>query len=325
MFSQTVHAVAATVGFTSWFLLWCSLVLGLAVRNGWAGTRVRHSTLNAAHGTVALLGLTLGVVHAGAQLAAPGGTVRFIDVLLPFVNPKDPVGVGVGVLSLELLLAAAVSVPIRKRLGHARWRAVHTLTYAAFLLLTAHVLISGSDVGPAWLWGIVLAAGVVVVALRVCCSSFVQRLRGHLLTRAVDRGRARMLTVDVDANKCQRFGFCEHEAPEVFRLEGNGRLTYRANVPAHAADRVVSAIEVCPARAIALRRPATTVQTADTGPLPHITPAAGIRTPARSAVSTESALRTGGLPIYPVDPGRDAPRGRPAGQPVRTHRRGRGR
>ena len=38
MFSQTVHAVAATVGFTSWLLLWGALVLGLVVRNGWAST-----------------------------------------------------------------------------------------------------------------------------------------------------------------------------------------------------------------------------------------------------------------------------------------------
>jgi len=167
---------------------------------------------------------------------------------------------------------------------------------------------------------------VVVVALRVGSSSTVQRARGRLLTRAVDRGRARTLAVDVDASRCQRFGFCEHEAPEIFKLESNGRLTYRAHVPADAAERVLSAIEVCPARAIALRRPATTVQTPDTGPLPHITPAAGIRAPARGASSTESALRTGGLPIFPVDPGRDRPRSRRGAvvEPIRTHRRGRG-
>ena len=102
--------------------------------------------------TLALLGLTLGVVHGGAQLAAPNGIVRLVDEVVPFVNPTDPVGVGAGALSLELFLAGALSVPIRKRLGQSRWRAVHTLTYAAFFLLTAHVLISGSDVGPTWLW-----------------------------------------------------------------------------------------------------------------------------------------------------------------------------
>ena len=329
MFSQTVHAVAATVGFTSWFLLWCSVVLGLAVRNGWAGTRLRHSTVHAAHGTCALLGLTLGIVHGAAQLAAPNGIVRVVDEVLPFVNPKDPVGVGAGALSLELFLAAAVSVPIRKRLGHARWRAVHTLTYAAFLLLTGHVLISGSDLGPVWLWGIVLAGGLVVVALWLGSTSVVGRVRGRMLDHAVDRGRAQTLTVDVDAAKCQRFGFCEHEAPEVFRLQSNGRLAYRAHVPADGADRVIRAVEVCPARAIALRRLATTVLTPDTGPMPHITPAAGIPAAPPVYASTESALRTGGLPIYPAAGGGEASQsGRfPVVQPMRTttHRRGRGR
>jgi ferredoxin len=329
VFSQTVHAVAATVGFTSWFLLWCSLVLGLAVRNGWAGTRVRHSTIHAAHGTCALLGLTLGMVHAGAQLAAPTGIVGLVDVVVPFVNPKDPVGIGAGVLAIELFLAAAVTVPVRKRLGHARWRAVHTLTYAAFLLLTGHVLISGSDVGPVWLWSTVFAGGVVVVVLWLGSTSLVGRVRGRLLNRAVDRGRAQTLTVDVDAARCQRFGFCEHEAPEVFRLQSNGRLAYRAHVPADGADRVIRAVEVCPARAIALRRLATTVLTPDTGPNPTITPAAGIPTAPRASASTESALRTGGLPIYPAATGPETPQsGRfPVVQPITTatHRRGRGR
>jgi sulfoxide reductase heme-binding subunit YedZ len=327
VFSQTVHAVAATVGFASWFLLWCSLVLGLAVRNGWAGTRVRHSTIHAAHGTCSLLGLTLGVVHGAAQLAAPNSIVRLVDQVVPFINPTDPVGIGAGVLALELFIAAAVTVPVRKRLGHSRWRAVHTLTYAAFMLLTAHVLISGSDVGSTWLWGGVLAGGVVVIVLWVGSTSLVSRVRGHIVTRAVDRSRAQTLAVDVDAARCQRFGFCEHEAPEIFRLQSNGRLAYRAHVPADAADRVIRAVEVCPARAIALRRLATTVLTPDTGPIPQITPAAGVPTAPR-ATSAESALRTGGLPIYPAASGGESPHsGRfPVVQPITTtQRRGRGR
>ena len=320
MFSQTVHAVAATVGFTSWFLLWCALVLGLAVRNGWAGTRVRHSSLQAAHGILALLGLALGVVHGVAQLAVPNGIVRLVDEVVPFVNPTDPVGVGAGVLSLELFLAAALSVPVRKRLGHARWRAVHGLTYGAFVLLTGHVLISGSDVGPTWAWLSVLTGCAMVVVLWISSTRLAARAGARLLRRAVDRGRAQTLAVDVDAGRCQRFGFCEHEAPEVFRLQGNGRLAYRAHVPADGAEGVIRAAEVCPARAIALRRLATTVLTPDTGPVPAVPPPAafsltadpGTHPAAPSAVdgtggatpdsSVGAALRTGGLPIFPPPP-----------------------
>jgi sulfoxide reductase heme-binding subunit YedZ len=318
VFSQTVHAVAATVGFTSWLLLWGALVLGLVVRNGWASTRVRHSTAEAAHMTLALLGLTLGVVHAGAQLAAPNGIVRLVDEVVPFVNPTDPVGVGAGVLSLELFLAGALSVPIRKRLGQSRWRAVHTLTYAAFFLLTAHVLISGSDVGPTWLWMSILAAAGIVVLLWLASTRLVSRIRVRLGRRSTARERAQTLMIDVDPTRCQRFGFCQHEAPEVFRLQGDGRLAYRTYVPAESVEPVIRAVGVCPARAIGLRRLPTTVVTPDTGPLPHITPAGGVPQPAPSSSAGFPTLHVGaGTPSRSVS--------RPPRTQTRAERRGRGR
>src|SRR4051794_41948797 len=110
--------------------------------------------------TLALLGLTLGVVHGGAQLAAPNGIVRLVDEVVPFVNPTDPVGVGAGVLSLELFLAGALSVPIRKRLGLMRWGAGPTLAYAVFILLSPDRVISTDVVGApqVWVWVLVGAA-----------------------------------------------------------------------------------------------------------------------------------------------------------------------
>jgi ferredoxin len=314
VFSQTLHAVAATVGFTSWLLLWSAVVLGLVVRNGWASTRWRHSTMEGAHGTLALLGLTLGLVHGGAQLAVPNGIVRVVDEVVPFVNPNDPVGVGAGTLSLELFLAGALSLLIRKRLGQSRWRAVHTLTYAAFLLLTAHVLISGSDVGPMWLWMAIVAAGAIVVLLWLASTKVVSRVRTRLGRRSRARDRAQTLMVDVDATRCQRFGFCEHEAPEVFRLQGDGRLSYRTYVPDESVEPVIRAVGVCPARAITLRRLPTTVVTPDSGPVPAITPAGGV---------PQYGTRVGGgVPGVPVSAG--APPRSSTAQ-TRAERRGRGR
>jgi len=69
------------------------------------------------------------------------------------------------------------------------------------------------------------------------------------------------LLVNVDGNRCARFGFCEHEAPKVFALRGDGRLAYKATVPPDLANDVIRAVEVCPARAIQLHRTATTVVT----------------------------------------------------------------
>jgi sulfoxide reductase heme-binding subunit YedZ len=75
-----------------------------------------------------------------------------------------------------------------------------------------------------------------------------------------DAGRPRRgrrgpsVTVNVDPVRCARFGYCEHEAPEVFQLRREGRLTYQDRVPVDEIDPVIRAVEVCPARAISLGR-----------------------------------------------------------------------
>src|SRR5256885_1154597 len=123
---HSVHLVAASVGFLSFLLLWSTVLWGTLLRVGWGLTRVRHQTLYGVHQTVTLVGLTLGMVHALAQLAVPGGPVHLIDEVLPFSNGRDPFGIGLGVIALELLIALAASVLIQRRLGdHRRRRRGH--------------------------------------------------------------------------------------------------------------------------------------------------------------------------------------------------------
>lgn len=258
---EAVHLIAATVGFLSFFLLWMAICWGLLLRNGWASTRIKHATAYGIHQTVALLGLCLAGVHAMAQLAAPGGHVRLIDEFLPFLNPVDPVGIGVGVIGLEAMLAAALSILIQRRLGYSRWRALHSITYVAFMLVVGHVLISGSDVGPAWVWGSVLAAWLVTVGLWLSTTPWLRKVKRDAEERVFSRRRSLDLTVNVDPMRCKQFGFCEHEAPEVFQLRSDGRLSYSAAVPADQASSVVRAAEVCPARAIMLSQMPTAVLT----------------------------------------------------------------
>jgi len=71
------------------------------------------------------------------------------------------------------------------------------------------------------------------------------------------RGR---LTVEVNPRKCARFGFCEHEAPDVFYLESDGRFGYQASVPVARMDQVISAMDICPTRAIKVKLPSKVAQ-----------------------------------------------------------------
>jgi ferredoxin/DMSO/TMAO reductase YedYZ heme-binding membrane subunit len=256
---NSVHLIAATIGFLSFVLLWLAVIWGLVLRNGWMLVRIKHVTVYGAHQTIALLGLCLGVVHAVVQLAAPAGTVTIINEFVPFTNRVDPVGIGVGVIGLELLLAVIGSVLIQRRLGYSRWRALHSVAYVAFMLVVAHLLISGSEV-TGWVWKAVLGCWVTTAILWLTTTPAMAAVHGAV--SSVFSGRRRQaITVDVDARRCERFGFCEHEAPDVFRLRTDGRLSYHATTPVGQARAVIRAAEVCPVRAISLNQVPTEVLT----------------------------------------------------------------
>jgi ferredoxin len=249
-----VHLVAATVGFISLFLLWLAVLCGIVLRNGWNANRIRHSTLDSLHRGVSMLGLALGAVHAFAQLAAPSGTVALVDEFVPFANDVDPLGIGFGVIGLEVLTALALSVLARRRMGYGRWRALHMFAYAAFLLLVAHVLVSGSDAGSPVVYGVVLGGWLVTIVAWFVTTRWAVETRQRFADRRAARQRVQELTVNVDSGRCARFGFCEHEAPGVFVLRSDGRLSHRAVVPAPEVPALVRAAQACPTRAITIGR-----------------------------------------------------------------------
>jgi len=258
---ESVHLIAATVGSVSFLLIWLATIWGLVLRNGWLLTRIRHATVYGIHQVIALLGLCLAVVHTFTQIAVPGGHVRIVDTFVPFLNSVDPTGIGVGVVGLELLVAATVSVLVQRRLGYSRWRALHTLTYCAFLLIVAHILMSGSESGLPWAWGTVVTCLLATMAGWSASTAWMAAVRRRVRRSGGIEPRERQSTVDVDARRCARFGFCEQAAPEVFKLRGDGRLSYRASVADEEIDAVINAVELCPVRAIALGHLPTSVLT----------------------------------------------------------------
>lgn len=265
---EQVHLVTAAVGFTSYGLLWLTAVWGIVLRGG----RTRHPAVYGVHMTAGLTALILGVVHGAAQLAAPSGPVRVVDLFVPFLNPADRLGLGAGVLGLELAVAATLAVLARRRLGAGRWQAVHTLTYAAFTLVVAHILISGPDTARTPVWAAVVVTWLFTLLLWLSTTPLAAGLRLRRGDQAAvyrrptraDRqgdprpagGGAAGAAIAVDATRCVRFGFCEREAPEMFRLRDDGRLAFRAAVPPGQVQSALRAAEACPARAIAISRAA---------------------------------------------------------------------
>jgi ferredoxin len=63
-----------------------------------------------------------------------------------------------------------------------------------------------------------------------------------------------MIKIDVDMKKCQHYGQCVFEAPEVFQLDGDDKLQYQAEAPDEMLADLEAAVDVCPMQAISLRQ-----------------------------------------------------------------------
>jgi ferredoxin len=178
-------------------------------------------------------------------------------------TPVDRLGVTVGVIALELLVAIAASILIQRRIGHRRWKALHALAYTGFMLMTAHILIAGPGTGPNWIQIVVGVCSLSTIVLWLG-SPLWAAIADSQLGRALSFGHGgqAMMTVSVDAGLCERAGFCVQTAPSVFRMHGDGRLSYRASVDASDVEAVMRAAETCPTRAITVGLAPSSVTTA---------------------------------------------------------------
>ncbi|MGC3955752.1 MAG: ferredoxin [Propionicimonas sp.] len=61
-----------------------------------------------------------------------------------------------------------------------------------------------------------------------------------------------MLKVQVDWDRCQHYGQCVFEAPEIFRLNDQDELEHEATADESHRAEVEAAIDICPMQAISL-------------------------------------------------------------------------
>jgi ferredoxin len=59
-----------------------------------------------------------------------------------------------------------------------------------------------------------------------------------------------MIKINVDMNKCQHYGMCVFEAPNVFKLNSDDKLEYTATAEDSELANVEAAVDVCPMQAI---------------------------------------------------------------------------
>ena len=159
---QAFWYVTRAAGLIAYLLLWLSTAWGVAV-----STKIFDPVLHRAftydfHQFLSLLAIGFVTLHIVVLLADKYLPFSVAQVLVPFAAPYRPVWVGLGTIGLYLTLLVSATFYIRRWIGQKTFRAIHLVSYIAFIAAALHGLFAGTD-SPLW----TVQAMYIVTALSV--------------------------------------------------------------------------------------------------------------------------------------------------------------
>lgn len=157
---------ARAAGVVAYGLLTSGVLLGVLLAGRARLSRWPAFAVTDIHRYVSLLTGVFIAIHVYALLLDRYAHVSLATLVVPGASSYRPFWLALGTVALELLFAVAVSNLFRKRLGHARWRRVHYLTFVVWIAATAHGIGAGTDALADWLRALYLVSiGSVALAV----------------------------------------------------------------------------------------------------------------------------------------------------------------
>jgi DMSO/TMAO reductase YedYZ heme-binding membrane subunit len=151
-------------GTVALVLLTASVVIGIAAVARLRTPGVPRFVVDGIHRTASLLAVAFLGVHIVTSVLDSFASISLLDAVVPFIGSYRPLWLGLGAVAFDLLLAVAITSLVRDRMGHATWRSVHWLAYAAWPVAVVHGFGTGSDVHQSWLEVINVVCIVAVLA-----------------------------------------------------------------------------------------------------------------------------------------------------------------
>jgi predicted ferric reductase len=178
---STYWYLTRSTGAVALVLLTVTIVLGVIDVRRFSTTGWPRFVLDSLHRNLALLTIVFLTLHILTSVLDSFAPISLSASVVPFISPYRPFWLGLGAISFDLLVAITITSLLRRRIGHAAWRATHWLSYASWPIALLHGFGTGSDVKTTWLLMLNIACLIAVLA-----AVLVRSLAGwpsHALTR----------------------------------------------------------------------------------------------------------------------------------------------
>ena len=163
--THTTWYITRAAGWVAYFLLWFSMVWGLAIPTKFFERVLSPTFAVDFHEYISLLSLGFIALHVGVLMIDQYLPFNLVQILVPFMAPYRPLWVGLGVLGFYLTALVTITFYMRKKIGQKMFKKIHVLSLAAYLGVVLHAFFAGSDSSLGIVQLIYFATFMVVVFL----------------------------------------------------------------------------------------------------------------------------------------------------------------
>ena len=164
---KTAWHLSRSAGTVAFLLLAGSTAWGLIQSSKIVKEIVPAGLSYGMHNILSWLALIFTGFHALVLLLDNFYTYTLPDLIVPFIGPYKPFWVGLGIISLYLMVIVIVSSRYLKQIGQKRWRALHYLSFALYVLATVHGLAAGTDSSKLSMQLMYLGSGLLILFLTI--------------------------------------------------------------------------------------------------------------------------------------------------------------
>ncbi len=162
---HTTWYITRAAGWMAYFLLWFSMVWGLAIPTKFFERFLSPTFAVDFHEYISLLSIGFIILHVSVLLIDQYLPFTLVQILVPFFSSYRPLWVGLGVLGFYLTLLVTITFYLRKKIGQKKFKAIHTLSLVSYLGVVLHAFFTGSDSSLGAVQLIYLVTFLVVVFL----------------------------------------------------------------------------------------------------------------------------------------------------------------
>ncbi|MEC3982701.1 ferric reductase-like transmembrane domain-containing protein [Amycolatopsis sp. H20-H5] len=169
---MTLWYVSRATGLVALVLFTATMVLGTLTSGRVQSPAWARFAVAELHRNLSLLSVAFLTVHIATAVLDSYVSLRWVDVVVPFVSSYQPFWLGLGTLALDVLLAVLITSLLRTRMPLRAWRAVHWLSYLCWPIAVVHGFgMAEADGNRAWVLTLDSLC-VLAVVIAVACRAF---------------------------------------------------------------------------------------------------------------------------------------------------------